>query len=1089
MTSKKVRDAFLALLPEDGSAIGNGLLRKQMAERLKEEVEEETYAQLRDELVEAGLVQKGAGRGGTVRRADRPAELVLESQEAGSAPKKRAPRQAAAPAPRSAAATTEEAQALGFSHGYRSTQTNGENVSPKMTPDEFVQKWAGAQRTEKQAAQEHFIDLCRMVGVQTPNEGDANDYTFEKHLGKNLGGKGFADVWKRGRFGWEYKGPRKDLTAAYKQLLDYREALENPPLLVVSDLDRIEVHTNFTGTHKVVHSFTLAELKASPEQPLRVLRSVFLDPRELRPSGPTREQLTEAAASDFAELAGRLQKRGNDPLKVAHFLNRLLFCLFAEDVAILPRGLLTRLIITYGKDPKTFATLLKELFGKMAKGGNFGADKIEWFNGGLFDDDSVLLLDSDDLKTLKASAELDWSNIEPAILGTLFERGLDPDARGQLGAHYTDPQSILRVVNPVVLMPLRREFDAMKARITELLASSGTAETRKKSRTKAVKGFKEFLGRLRNVTVLDPACGSGNFLYITLRLLHDLEREVILWGAETFKGNLEFPQVGPQAVKGIELNPYAAELARVTIWIGELQWMISHGYAYSNEPILKKLETVERRDAVLDLSDPENPARPEWPKAEFVVGNPPFIGGKKLRTHLGDVYVDALFAAWRDLVPREADFVCYWHERLRELIEQKKVTRGGLLATQGIRGGANRRVLERIKETGDIFMAWSDEEWVVEGASVNVSIVGQDDGSERQKFLDGKSVEAIHADLSAGGRTVSDLTQAVALSENRGVSFMGDTKGGKFEVEHRDAAAMLKAPTNVNGRPNSDVIVPWVNGLDVTRRPRGLYIIDFGLDLDEQAAAQYERPFEHVLHAVKATRANNKREAYAAKWWRHVEPRPQMRAALASLPRFIGTARVAKHRLFVWMSRPTLPDSQIIVIARADDYGFGVLHSRAHEVWALKKGTQLEDRPRYTPTSTFETFPFPWPLNTPEAKLTPQQREHEEAIAKAARELNSAREAWLNPPELVRQESALAPGFPALLVPRDDDASKELAGRTLTKLYNKRPEWLRLAHRRLDEAVFAAYGWPRDLSDQQIASELLKLNYERAGTRVARKIA
>lgn len=960
------------------------------------------------------------------------------------------------------------------------------DLAPKMTPDEFARKWAGSRRTEKQAAQEHFIDLCRMLDVQTPNEGDPKGYTFEKHVNKNVGGKGFADVWKRGRFGWEYKGPKKDLNAAYKQLLDYREDLENPPLLVVSDLDRFEVHTNFTGTRKVVHAFSLAELKEDPTEPLRILRAVFNDPRELRPRGETREQLTEAAASDFADLAGRLQKRGNEPLKVAHFLNRLLFCLFAEDVRILPPGLLTRLITTHEKEPKQFAAQLSELFGKMSKGGNFGADRIEWFNGGLFDSDEVLFLDSDDLKTLKASSELDWSNIEPAILGTLFERGLDPDARGQLGAHYTDRESIMRVVGPVVLAPLRAEFAAMRARVLELLASKGTPDTRRKNRTKADKAFRDFLHRLKNVTVLDPACGSGNFLYIALQLLHDLEREAILWGSDALRRNLEFPQVGPQVVRGIEINPYAAELARVTIWIGELQWMISHGYAYANDPILRKLETVELRDAVLDRSDPGKPSRAGWPDAEFIVGNPPFIGVRQMREKLGDEYVDALFRAWDGIMPRGADFVLYFHERARELIAKGTTRRAGLLATKGIRTGANLEVLKRIKDTGDIFMAWQNEPWIVEGAAVRISIVGQDDGSEALRTLDGKNVDVIHADLKGGRKGVVDATTAAQLDENLGVAFMGDTKGGAFDISGETARELLRAGPNPNGKRNIDVVVPWINTTDVVKRPRDKFIVDFA-DAKLLDAAMYEAPFKYVSKAVKSAREASR--STRKEWWLHERPRRDMRVALEPLNRFIVTPTTSKYRLFAWEQRPVLPDHQLIVIARSDDYAFGVLHSRIHEVWSLAKiGRKgVGNDPVYAPTFAFETFPFPWALNTKDGAVTARQRKQANAIAEAAADLDKVRSRWLNPPELVRAVPDVDPGLRPRLVPLSEDAAAALGERTLTNLYNEMPEWLRLAHERLDHAVFDAYGWAPTATDDEIVTELLKLNQRRSGSTSRRK--
>lgn len=942
----------------------------------------------------------------------------------------------------------------GESQNEKPRKTTAEPMStpppPRMTPSEFAAKWKGNTRTENAASQEHFIDLCRMLGFSTPNEDSTGEsYAFEKGAEKTSGGDGWADVWKRGHFAWEYKGKKKDLQAAYRQLLDYRESLENPPLLVVCDMDRFEVHTNFTGTCKDVHQFNLRQIELQPAEPLRILRAVMSDPEALRPA-KTRQDVTEDAAREFAELAQALRSRGYDPHRVAHFLNKLVFCMFAEDARLLPSGLLKRLAEGTTHDSSAFAAGLADLFEKMSKsGGLFGTERIEWFNGGLFDGGDVIPLKSNEIEVLQVVSELDWSEVEPSIFGTLFVRGLDPDRRSQLGAQYTDRESILRLVEPVLIAPLRREFEAVKARVAELLPRWQATPKGSRSRLRAdknpEKALEGFLDRLASIRVLDPACGSGNFLYVSLQCLKDIEREAINWGAQTLKTTPRFPRVGPQVVHGIETNDYAAELARVTIWIGEIQWMLNNGFSYSTNPILKPLDSIECRDAILDLGDPANPKEPDWPEAFVIVGNPPFLGGKLLRANLGDAYVDALFRIYDERVPREADLVTYWHEKARASVKAGRVKRIGLLATQGIRGGANRRVLERVKETGDIFLAWSDEPWILEGAAVHVSIVGFDDGSEKARTLDGRAVSEIHANLTAG----INLTEARRLKENLGIAFMGDTKGGPFDIPEELAREMLAKP-NPDGRRNEAVVRPWVNGLDITRRPREMWIVDFGVDTKEMEAALYEVPFEYIRSKVRPVRVNNKRESYASKWWLHVEPRTGMRKALEGLKRYIGTPTLTKHRLFVWLSAETLADHQLIAIARDDDYTFGVLHSRVHEIWARSMGTQLrevESGFRYTPTTTFETFAFPRPTDV--------QRD---AVAAAALELNNLREGWLNPP-----------GLP----------EAELKTRTLTNLYNARPQWLLDAHRRLDDTVLDAYGWPHDLPDDEIRSRLLALNLER----------
>jgi len=505
------------------------------------------------------------------------------------------------------------------------------------------------------------------------------------------------------------------------------------------------------------------------------------------------------------------------------------------------------------------------------------------FNGGLFDSSDVLLLTAAEIATVHRVSQLDWTQIEPAIFGTLFERGLDPDKRSQLGAHYTDRHSIETLVEAVVLAPLRCEFERVKERVTALL-SEGQVPQRVTSRTPVERNPQRlvdvFLDELRSIRVLDPACGSGNVLYIALQSLKDLEREVILWESMSLRIPLQFPQIGPQNLHGIEANSYAAELARVVIWIGEIQWMLANGFSYLRDPVLRPLDSIECRDAVLDLSDPAHPTEPTWPDADAIVGNPPFVGGKLMRGYLGSNYVDALFHVYEGRVSPEADYVCYWFEKAREMIAEGRLRRAGLLATQGIRGGASRRTLERLKSTGDIFMAQSDEPWILEGAAVHVSFIAFDDGAESTRSLNGHPVSAINANLTSG----LDTTTALRLPANQGIAFIGDTKGGAFDIPDDLAQEMFSAP-KPDGRNNADVVRPWMNGLDITRHPRNMWIIDFGDRMSIEEAALYEMPFAYVEKHVKPIRVTNRRAAYAKRWWLHVEPRSGMRRALTGLSR------------------------------------------------------------------------------------------------------------------------------------------------------------------------------------------------------------
>jgi type II restriction/modification system DNA methylase subunit YeeA len=691
-----------------------------------------------------------------------------------------------------------------------------------------------------------------------------------------------------------------------------------------------------------------------------------------------------------------------------------------------------------------------------------------------------------------------------------------------------------------------------------------------------------FLKKLRAIIVLDPACGSGNFLYVSLQLLLSLEKEVI-----TFAEQLGFrfePEVSVQQLRAIEINSYAFELAQVSVQIGYLQWRRDNGFDNDRTPVLQNLDGFQNEDALL-VPHFRNKARTlkeaqagehagddalkfyterDWPDCDFIVGNPPFLGDKLMRGELGDDYVEELRKIYGERIPGQSDLCCYWFEKARELIEQKKCKRAGLLATQGIRGGANREVLKRIKKSGDIFFAESSRDWILAGANVHVSMVGFDNGSETLRFLDSKSASEINAQL-AESKSTSDVE---ILKENADMSFMGVTPSGPFIVGEQIATEWLKAP-NAHGKSNSDILRPWFNGSDITGRSSNNWVVDFSAISTEQEAALFELPFAFVKKEVLEARKNYKTGGKI--FWKFERPRPEMRAALSTQARYLARSMVGKHQFYVWFSAYILPANLVIVFAHSDDYFFGILQSRFHEVWSLKQGTRLETRPRYTPTTCFETFPFPFaddlaePPDNLEADLnaakhyahivlreepvpyktgrrrgdesltskseikmslvTSTPTEQRAAIAAAAQELNALRERWLNPPEWTVEKILEFPGsadgpwsryidpsscsgglrppnpsgdatvgghrpplqLPIIglvryprLEPRDADCAAKLKERTLTKLYNERPAWLDLAHKKLDEAVAAAYGFPAALTDEQILEKLLALNLERA---------
>ena len=947
-----------------------------------------------------------------------------------------------------------------------------------MTPDEFIAKWSASELKESQASQSHFNDLCRMLDEPTPTEADptGESYCFERGAQKDSGEGGWADVWKRNHFAWEYKGPHANLDTAFRQLRQYALALENPPLLIVCDLQRFRIRTNWTNSVSLTHEFGLEDLRDTATR--NKLKWALSDPERLRP-GETRQDITERAAQRFATLAQSLRDRGHDPQAVAHFVNRLVFCMFAEDVGLLPNNLFTRMLEQATRRPPDFPDLARDLFGAMSEGGRVGFESVAWFDGGLFDDDSALPLTRAEIETVRNAGALDWSEVDPSILGTLFERGLDPGKRAQLGAHYTDRDKIMLIVEPVIIRPWLAEWETTKnligaeldyAEAARQRGRAGAAGEETRRRDRAERLLHEFLERLRAFTVLDPACGSGNFLYLALQALKDLEHRVQLESA-ALGLDRQFPTIGPANVKGIEINPYAAELARVSVWIGEIQWMQRNGFAEARDPILQPLDTIECRDAVLTPDGQE----PDWPEADVVIGNPPFLGGKLLLSNLGESYTEELRRVYKGSLPGFADLVCYWFHKAGRLVAESKIARAGLVATNSIRGGRNRAVLDRIVKDSSIFDAWSDEPWVVEGAAVRVSLIclaGRDAGSPMR--LNGEDAPRINADLTS---TV-DLTQAGELPQSRITAFVGDQKSGPFDIPGELAREWLGLPANPNGRPNSDVLKPWINGMDLTRRPAGKWIIDFGATMSEADAALYEAPFTYAREQVWPMRQKSKVKGIQDIWWRHWRPRPEMWQALAGSSRYIVTPRVAKHRLFVWRDTRVCPDSAVIAIARDDDTTFGILHSRLHELWSLRLCTWLGvgNDPRYTPTTTFATFPFPEGLtpDIPAAAYTNDPRAA--AIADAARRLVELRDRWLNPPEWVEWIDEPVPGYPKRPVPTANADLKQLKHRTLTNLYNQRPQWLANAHATLDTAVAAAYGWPTDISDQDALRELLELN-------------
>jgi hypothetical protein len=1018
-------------------------------------------------------------------------------------------------------------------------------MSTAITAKEFIDKWGDsgshAGENERQGAQAFFLDLCDLLSV--PKPGEQEGYVFEKQtlaLGQE---RGYADVFWRNHFAWENKAPGKSLEGALRQLLGYSLALASPPLLVVSDRLTTRIHTQFNGHPSETHTIETKHLDQPEKQQL--LRRVWLNPESFRPKQTNRD-ITERAAQSFAKLADSLRKRGpqDSPAReqhaerVAHFLTQTLFCFFAEDVGLLPSRMFELILNNRHFTAVQLTQTLQKLLETMREGGPFGSDYVPWFNGGLFKTVSVPELSILEITELRNAAQLNWSAIDVSIFGTLFERGLDPAKRSQLGAHYTDPATIERIIEPVIRRPLLQKWELEKQEISRRLAKNT-----KNSVKEAQQRLESFLISLTDFKVLDPACGSGNFLYLGLKALKDVEHQII-----TEAGNLGLQRpldlcTSPANMLGIEINEYAAELARVTVWIGELQWRKDKGYPFKDNPILEPLECIEHRDALLTWQgqgDERKAAEADWPKVSVVIGNPPFLGGNKKRRELGDQYFDALNQVFKNRVAGSADLVCYWFEKGRKAIETQGLGAAGFVATQSIRHGANRQVLDSITSSTRIFQAWSDEPWVNDGAAVRVALVAFGWGD--CCFLNEQRVQGITASLTSN--ELSDSTSAKALVENANRCFQGSQKIGAFDIDGALARQWLASP-NPHGQSNARILKPYCNGLDITRRPRDMWIVDFGLRSELGEAMLFERPFQYAITMIKPDRIKNAREVRAKYWWRHGDGQPAMRAAIGNVARYIATPETAKHRVFVWLDKAVLPDKKLIVMAAADDTTFGVLCSRIHEVWALERASMhgVGNDPRYTPTTCFETFPFPagltpadtahqrtqlieggalvpaglagsefYPSNQPLAPVntaveaiksiansnsTSSTFAQACAIARAAQALNALRERWLNPPEWTQRVSEVIPlgmqtsPYPERILPRTDlseQDAKALQQRTLTNLYNAKAkgevQWLTAAHEQLDQAVAAAYGWTdysSAMPDEEILKRLLALNLERVG--------
>ena len=1057
--------------------------------------------------------------------------------------------------------------------------------------ESFIERWSRAAASERANAQQFLIELSDLLGVPRPGNDHDAGYSFEFPLKiprpDGTFTQGFIDLYRRRSFVLEAKqfltgtepptplqvvaeeagvytakkksGPVRGSEAWDDAMIKARGQAEryarslpaeepSPPFLLIVDVGHsIEVLADFTQAGKAYLPFPdprrfrirLADLREEPVRDL--LRRIWLDPLSLDPARHSAE-VTRTIAGYLAELAKSLEKAGHDPRLVAEFLTRCLFCMFAEDVGLLPKEGFRGLLESLRGSPAGFVPKLQTLFAEMQSGTDFSVilnRKLLRFNGGLFEEASVLPLDELQLGILIKASQQDWKNVEPAIFGTLLERALDPAERHKLGAHYTPRAYVERLVLPTVVEPLRAEWESVRA-----AALVGAKAGRMKEARAEILRFHDQLCRVR---VLDPACGSGNFLYVTLEHLKRLEGEVLDAAAgfgETMLLDLSTHTVDPHQFLGLELNPRAAALAEMVLWIGYLQWHFrTRGEVLPAEPVLKKFRNIECRDAVLawdgdpvpvtddhghpvtvwdrrsmktdpvtgrDIPDESHRlplltypnARPaDWPETDFIVGNPPFLGNKRMRDDLGDGYAETLRAAYPD-VPESADFVMYWWHKAALLVKDGKVRRFGFITTNSLRQTFNRRIVQQHLDELSLVFAVPDHPWVdtVEGAAVRISMtVGvpgslegelsvvraeqfEEDGSANVS-LDVKAGH-ISADLTVG----ADVTGAVPLRANerlcgQGIKLVGDgfyVEGSQFDVGQNPASGF-------------GVIRTIIGPTDVLEGGAGRSAIDFfGLSL-EDARRIHAAALNKLSAEVYPLRKDNPRKSIRELWWRFGWERPGIRAAIRLLPRYFLTLETAKHRLFVPTSSENLWDGSLFAIALDDFFHFGVLSSRLHSVWCLAAGGMLGPTPRYNRTACFEVFPFP--------ACDEAAKAHIRALAE---ELDAHR----------RRVQAQHSGLTLTGMYNVHEALR--AGRTLTakeKLIHDQGlvSVLLQLHEDLDAAVASAYGWAdlqrsagvppassesgqdarapittfeREL-DQEILRRLVALNAERAAEEAA----
>ena len=973
-----------------------------------------------------------------------------------------------------------------------------------ITTEAFIDHWSKAEANERATSQHFLVDLTRLLGVPQPSNSHHDGYTFEfpvKVPGSSV--TNFIDLYRRGHFVLESKkftaqkeeqtdlqlaavqsgtveekkksGPVRGSGAWDEAMLRARGQAEryvrclpaeepNPPFIIVCDVGHsFEIYADFTQNGKAYlpfpdpRTFRIKLQDLEKKEVRERLHLIWTNPTKLDPSKVSAE-VTREIAGYLAELAKSLEKEKHEPEVVAQFLTRCLFCMFAEDVGLLPEHSFTTLLKEVPKDGNGFTDLLGTLFKEMNTGTGKSISvilrkKLLRFNGGLFADHTVLPVNGLQLGLLKLAAKTNWSKVEPAIFGTLLERALNPAERHALGAHFTPRAYVERLVLPTVMEPLRQEWQDVQAAVVALrlraetrqaqasalkatsslkqkAGATAAAQADYKEATdaerdaiaatrEAVSEINRFHDKLCHFTVLDPACGSGNVLYVSLEHMKRLEGEVIDFANQFGTGLLDLSThtVDPHQFLGIEVNPRAAAIAELVLWIGYLQWHFrTRGQTMPEEPVLKSFKNIECRDAVLAYDGPPVPARDDggqaitvwdrrsykpdlvtnrdvpdesrrvplltytnprpakWPHADCIVGNPPFIGNKRMRDSLGDGYVDTLRAAY-PVIPDSADFVMFWWHNAAELVRNDKVNRFGLITTNSIRQTFNRRIVEEQLSSIpplSIVFAVPDHPWVdtAEGAAVRIAMTVATKGNEsglllqvaQEEHVTDGSAQVLFLEstgqITANLRTGANLDHMLLLDANQRLSSRGVIPHGDGFVLNEEQAQHLGFGTDESV---DDIIKPYRNGKDLTNTSRGVLLIDLSGLTENEVKHRYPSVYQHILTTVKPERDMNPDPARRKNWWLFARSNEQLRQSLTGLSRYIATVQTAKHRFFTFLSGDIMPDDKLIAIGLMDSYFLGVLSSNIHAVFSLAAGSRLGvgNDPVYDKTRCFDPFPFP----------------------------------------------------------------------------------------------------------------------------------